>query len=147
VIVILIKDVKGLGKSGDVVKVSDGYARNMLLPKGLAGKATDGNVRNLEKQKALLEEKKREEIEAARALAEKLGGINVKILTKSGDSGRLFGSVTSKDIADALKKQHNVNIDRRKIVLDSPIKNIGEHSVEIKIYPEVSAAITVAVEA
>ncbi|MDR3242435.1 MAG: 50S ribosomal protein L9 [Clostridiales Family XIII bacterium] len=146
-IVILIKDVKGLGKSGDVVKVSDGYARNMLLPKGLAGKATDGNVRNLEKQKALLEEKKREEIEAARALAEKLGGINVKILTKSGDSGRLFGSVTSKDIADALKKQHNVNIDRRKIVLDSPIKNIGEHSVEIKIYPEVSAAITVAVEA
>ena len=96
-IVILLKDVKGTGKAGDVVKVSDGYARNMLIPKGMAKEATEGNIRNLEKQKALLAEKRAEEKAAAQALAEKLAGLSTVIRTKGGEGGRLFGSITSKD--------------------------------------------------
>ena len=98
-VVILIKDVKGTGKAGDVVKVSDGYARNMLLPRGLAKEATEGNIRNLEKQKAIAAEKLEEEKAAAKELAEKLEKITVKIKTKGGDTGKLFGSITSKDIS------------------------------------------------
>ena len=101
-IVILNKDVKGTGKAGEVVKVSDGYARNMLIPKGLAQEATEGNVRSLEKQKKLAEDKRAAELAEARKQAEKISGLTVEIVTKSGDGGRLFGSITSKDIADAL---------------------------------------------
>ena len=105
-IVILIKDVKGVGKAGEVVKVSDGYARNMLLPKGFATEATEGNIKNLEKQKAIQEAKKESELAEARAHAEKIGQFKVEIVTKSGEGGKLFGSITSKDIADALESQH-----------------------------------------
>ena len=104
-IVILNRDVKGTGKAGDIVKVSDGYARNMLIPKGYAKEATEGNVRNLEKQKALAAEKKAEEKAAAQALAEKINAASVTIKTKAGEGGRIFGSITSKDIADALADQ------------------------------------------
>ncbi|MDR0570121.1 MAG: 50S ribosomal protein L9 [Clostridiales Family XIII bacterium] len=145
-IVILLKDVKDLGKSGDVVKVSDGYARNMLLPRGMAAQATDGNIRSLEKQKKVLEEQRQRDLQAAQAQAEKIGKLTVEILTKSGESGRLFGSITSKDIADAIKRQHGVDLDKRKILLESPIKTIGETSVEIKLYPEVSATVKVDVK-
>ena len=103
-IVILNRDVKGTGKAGDVVKVSDGYARNLLLPKGYATEATDGNIRSLEKQKAIAAEKKAEEKAAAQAIAEKLGGLTVKIQTKAGENGKVFGSITSKDIAEKLKE-------------------------------------------
>lgn len=144
-IVILNRDVKGTGKAGEVVKVSDGYARNMLLPKGYATEATAGNVRNLEKQKALLEEQKAEEKKAAENLAEKLSKITVKIVTKSGEGGRLFGSITSKDIAEALKEQHGINIDKRKFQMDSPIKIMGKTSVDIKLYFEVMAKLAVEV--
>jgi large subunit ribosomal protein L9 len=135
-----------LGKAGDVVKVSDGHARNLLIPKGIAAEATDGAVRNLEKQKKLNEEKYRKDLAAAHALAERIGGISVKIITKSGENGRLFGSITSKDIADALAEQHKIHIDKRKIVLENPIKNTGPASVEIKVFPEVTAALRVDVE-
>ncbi|MDR2770896.1 MAG: 50S ribosomal protein L9 [Clostridiales Family XIII bacterium] len=145
-IVILKQDCKGLGKAGDVVKVSDGHARNLLIPKGIAAEATDGNIRSLEKQKKLDEEKHKSEFEAAKVLAQRIGGISIKIITKSGEKGRLFGSITSKDIADALAEQHKISVDKRKIALEAPIKNTGQVSVEVKLFPEVSAVLRVNVE-
>lgn len=146
-IVILNKDVKGTGKAGDVVKVSDGYARNMLIPKGLATEATQGNIRHLEKQKAIAAEKKAEEKAAAKEQAEKIGNLTVTIKTKAGDGGRIFGSITSKDIAEGLKSQHGIEVDKKKIQLSSPIKQTGEMSVDIKLYSEVSAELKVKIEA
>ena len=146
-IVILNKDVKGTGKAGDVEKVSDGYARNMLIPKGLATEATQGNIRHLEKQKAIAAEKKAEEKAAAKKQAEKIGKLTVTIKTKAGDGGKIFGSITSKDIAEGLKSQHGIEVDKKKIQLSSPIKQTGEMSVDIKLYSEVSAELKVKVEA
>lgn len=146
-IVILNKDVKGTGKAGDVVKVSDGYARNMLIPKGLATEATQGNIRHLEKQKAIAAEKKAEEKAAAKKQAEKIGKLTVTIKTKAGDGGKIFGSITSKDIAEGLKSQHGIEVDKKKIQLSSPIKQTGEMSVDIKLYSEVSAELKVKIEA
>ena len=121
-IVILNKDVKGTGKAGDVVKVSDGYARNMLIPKGLATEATQGNIRHLEKQKAIAAEKKAEEKAAAKEQAEKIGNLTVTIKTKAGDGGKIFGSITSKDIAEGLKSQHGIEVDKKKIQLSFTYK-------------------------
>ena len=146
-IVILNRDVKGTGKAGDVVKVSDGYARNMLLPKGYATEATDGIIRNLEKQEAIAAEKKAEEKAATQQTAEKIGALSVEIKTKAGEGGKIFGSITSKDIADALKDQHKITVDKKKIQLDSPIKQTGEITVEIKLYTEVNAKLKVIVTA
>lgn len=142
-VVILLKDVKGTGKAGEVVKVSDGYARNMLIPKGLAKEATEGNIRSLEKQKAIAEEKREEQKAAAQKQAEKIAEITLNIKSKGGDSGKLFGSITSKDIAEALEKQENIKIDKKKIVLDNPIKQTGETQVVLKLFPEVSATLKV----
>ena len=146
-IVILNRDIKGIGKAGDVVNVSDGYARNMLLPKGYATEATEGNIRSLKKQKAIAAEKKAEEKAAAQQTAEKIGKVSVEIKTKAGEGGRIFGSITSKDIADALKVQHNITVDKKKILLDSPIKQTGEMTVEIKLYTDVNAKLKVVVNA
>ncbi|MCI7619669.1 MAG: 50S ribosomal protein L9 [Firmicutes bacterium] len=146
-IVILNRDVKGTGKAGDIVKVSDGYARNMLIPKGYAKEATEGNVRNLEKQKAMAAEKKAEEKAAAQALAEKVNAASVTIKTKAGEGGRIFGSITSKDIADALADQQKLTVDKKKIQLDNPIKQTGELTVDIKLYPEVMAKLKVIITA
>lgn len=146
-IVILNRDIKGTGKAGDVVNVSDGYARNMLLPKGYATEATEGNIRSLKKQKAIAAEKKAEEKAAAQQTAEKIGKVSVEIKTKAGEGGRIFGSITSKDIADALKAQHNITVDKKKILLDSPIKQTGEMTVEMKLYTDVNAKLKVVVNA
>ena len=146
-IVILNRDIKGTGKAGDVVNVSDGYARNMLLPKGYATEATEGNIRSLKKQKAIAAEKKAEEKAAAQQTAEKIGKVSVEIKTKAGEGGRIFGSITSKDIADALKAQHNITVDKKKILPDSPIKQTGEMTVEIKLYTDVNAKLKVVVNA
>ena len=146
-IVILNRDVKGTGKAGDVVKVSDGYARNMLLPRGYAKEATEGNIRSLDKQKAIAAEKKAEEKAAAQARAEEINKISVKISTNVGDSGKIFGSLTSKDIAEALNAQHGMDLDKKKIQLSSPIKQTGETAVDIKLYQEVTAQLKVIVEA
>ena len=144
-LVILNKDVKGTGKAGDIVKVSDGFARNMLFPKGLATEATDNNVRSLEKAKAAEAQRKAEEKAAAQELAKKLEDVKVVIKTKSGEGGRLFGSITSKDIADETKKQTGIVIDKKKIQLSSPIKNMGKFDIKVKLYPEVVGVLTVEV--
>ena len=145
-IVILKRDVKGTGKTGDVVMVSDGYARNMLLPKGLAEEATKNNVHTLEKAKEKREEEERQARANAEKQAEEMKNMRVEIITKAGEGGKLFGSITTKDIADALKEQHGLNIDKRKIVLDQPIKEVGVKRVKVKIYPEITATIAVEVK-
>ena len=145
--VILNKDVKGTGKAGDVVTVSDGYARNMLIPRGLATEATQSNSRQLEKQKAIAAEKKAEEKAAAQELAEKLNKASIKMKIKAGEGGRIFGSITSKDIADAINMQLGMDIDRKKVKLDAPIKQVGQTDVDMRLYQDVNAKIKVIIEA
>ena len=146
-IVILNKDVKGTGKAGDVVKVSDGYARNMLIPRGLATEATQGNIRHLEKQKAIAAEKKAEEKAQAQQQAEKIQKASVLIKTKAGEGGKIFGSITSKDILEALREQHGIDIDKKKFQMDAPLKQTGETGVDIKLYQDIIARLTVIIEA
>lgn len=141
--VILLEDVKSLGKRGDMVNVADGYARNYLFPRNLAIEATEGSIKQLEQEKATMEKKKQKEIETAKKIAEKLSNMTVTIKVKSGENGKLFGSVTSKDVADALKTQCKINIDKRKIELDEPIKSLGNYAVEVKLAPEVQTKLTV----
>ena len=145
--VILVQDVKGIGKAGTVAKVSDGYARNMLLPRGLAKEATDANLKALERENALRAARFAEDQESAKEIAKNIALLKVKIETKSGEGGRLFGSITSKDIADALKEQHGIEIDKKKMLLDSPIKQAGEHTVEVKLFQDVTAKLRVVIEA
>ncbi|WP_035293102.1 50S ribosomal protein L9 [Clostridium sp. KNHs214] len=142
--VILLKDVKGLGKSGDVANTSDGYARNYLFPKNLAKEATDGNVKELNLRKEVERKRKLEEMQKAQKLAADLKGKEVKIVAKAGEGGRLFGAITSKDIAEAMNKQYHIEIDKKKIVSDT-IKQEGVYQVEVKVYPEVSTKIKVVV--
>ena len=145
-IVILKKDVKGTGKAGDVVKVSDGYARNLLLPKGLAEEATKNNVHSLEKARAKREEEEAQARAEAEKQAEEMKKMRVTIVTKAGEGGKLFGSITTKDIAEALKEQCGINVDKRKVVLDQPIKEVGVTRVKVKIYPEITDTIAVEVK-
>lgn len=143
--VILLKDLKGTGKKGEVVNVSDGYARNFLFPKGVAKEATDGNVKVLKEQKTAQKIKEDQQLEEAKELAVKMGELIVTLFSKAGEGGRLFGSVTSKDIAEALNKKHGIKVDKRKILLDEPIKVLGATNVKIKVHPEVTAQIKVQV--
>ena len=144
--VILLQDIKSLGKAGDVANVSDGYARNMLLPKGLVKEATPANLRQLEREKKEMAERRAENLEAAQALAEKIAALEIKFMTKGGEGGRLFGSITSKDISEKLTEEHKIEIDRRKFVLDTPIKQTGEHIIDIKLFQNVTAKLKVIVE-
>ena len=144
-IVILKRDVKGTGKAGDVVKVSDGYARNMLLPKGLAEEATKNNVHTLEKAKEKREEEEKQARAAAEKQAEEMKSMRVVINTKAGEGGKLFGSITSKDVAEAMNEQLGKNIDKKKIDMDGPIKQLGTFEVTVKLYSEVKGKIKVEV--
>ena len=135
--VILLQEVKKLGKKGDVINTSDGYARNYLFPRNLAQEATDSNLHVLNAKKETERRKKLAELEAAQKIAQDLKNKEVKITAKSGDNGRLFGAITSKDVAELIKKQYNVEIDKKKIVMDT-IKQAGTFEIEVKIYPEVS---------
>lgn len=144
--VILQQDVKGIGKAGQMVQVSDGHARNLLIPKGLAKEATPVNLRELERNKAAYEARRAVDQESARELASKLSNLTVTIVTKGGEAGRLFGSVTAKDISDALMEQHGIEADKRKIVLNNPIKQTGEHMVEIKLYQDIAATLRVNIQ-
>ncbi|ETK00377.1 ribosomal protein L9 [Eubacterium nodatum ATCC 33099] len=145
-VVILKRDIKGTGKAGDIVKVSDGYARNMLIPKGWAIEATKGNINTLEKVKAKQAEEEAARKASAQELAKKIEEIEVCIDTKAGEGGRLFGSITSKDVCEALKTQHNIIIDKKKLQMRQPIKALGTFSVKIKLYQDVSAELTVKVK-
>jgi len=138
--IILLDDIKGVGKKEEIVNASDGYARNFLFPRKLAQEATEVNLHILNQKKEYARRKKLAEIEEAQMLAESIKGIEVKIITKSGDNGKLFGSITTKDIAEALNKQHNVSVDKKKLSVDI-IKQLGTYDVEVKIYPEISTKI------
>ena len=145
--VILLSDVKGIGKKGQLVKASDGYARNYLFPKNLAKEATEANIKILEKQAAAAAEKKAEEKEAALKLKKQIEESKpIVIKSKAGDGGKLFGAITGKDIADAFEKEYGIVLDKKKVVLDSPIKTVGNTTVELKLYPEISAKLKVNIE-
>lgn len=144
--VILKKDVKGTGKAGEVVKVSDGYARNKLIPGGFAMEATPANKKAIEREKAKAKEKFEAEKAAAEEFARRLTDKIVVVKTKVGDNGRLFGSITSMDIAAAIKEQLNEDIDKRKIVLSKPIKETGVETIEIKLFQDVSAKVVIKIE-
>ncbi|HHU77955.1 MAG: 50S ribosomal protein L9 [Caldicoprobacterales bacterium] len=144
--VILLKDVKGQGKQGDVVKVSDGYARNYLFPNNLAVEATKSNLNELKTRKAADDKRRQTELDKARKQAEAISNLEVVVTAKSGESGKLFGSVTNKEIADVLKEKHGIDIDRKKIVLSEPIRSLGSYQLEVKVYPEVTARLKVRVD-
>ncbi len=144
--VILTKDVEGWGTIGDIIEVKDGFARNYLIPKGLAYPATDNYVRmvqNILQQKARKLEKEKEK---ALQIAEKIDGVEIVLKKKVGITGKLYGSVTAADIAEAVKEQHGVEIDRKKIMLRNPIRDIGIYTIKIRLHPQVSATIKVNVQ-
>ncbi len=142
--VILLSDVKNLGKKGEVVNTSDGYARNFLFPRKLAQEATADNLHILNAKKETERRKKLAEIEEAQRIAEKLKNKEIKIVTKTGDNGRLFGAITSKDVAELINKQYGTQIDKKKIVMDT-LKLVGSYDIEVKIYPEVSTKMKVVI--
>lgn len=141
--VILTQDVKGQGKKGQLVNVSDGYARNFLLPKGLATEATNSNLNVLKGKKESLEFKIKTETEEANKIVEKMKDITVEIKAKAGDNGKLFGSVTSKDVADALTAQHHIKLDKKKFVMPDGIKVLGVTEVTVKVYTGINGTLKV----
>lgn len=143
--VILKSDVKGTGNKGQICEVADGYARNFLFPKGLALAATEGNIQELANKKAFEEKRKDKEKQVALDLAAKLQPLIVEVGAKTGEGGRLFGSVTNKEIADTLKKKYSLDVDKRKLELKEPIKTLGTYSVHAKLHPDVSAEFRVQV--
>ncbi len=141
--VILLQDVKSLGKKNDIVNVSDGYARNMLLPQKLGVLATPKNLNDLKLQKANEEKVAKEALEAARAFAKELETKQVIVTLKTGEGGRIFGSITTKEIAEAAKSQLGMEIDKKKIVLANSIKTLGVTEVPVRIHPKVTGSLKV----
>lgn len=141
--VILLKDVKGLGKAGDLVNAKTGYARNFLFPNKSAIEATPGNLKAWKEETKTQEAQRKAEKEEALKIKEKIEKVSLEIKGKGGEGGRLFGSITSKDIGEALKSQHKIDIDRRKIELKENIKTAGVTSVEVRVYPEITASLKV----
>ena len=144
--VILKENIETMGQIGDIVKVAPGYARNYLLPKGLAIEATDKNAKALEHAKRQMAYKKNKALEAAKLIAAKLEGVTVALTHQAGEEGKLFGSVTTMEIAAFLKEQ-GLEVDRKKMVLADPIKQLGNYTVPVKIHPEVTANLKIAVSA
>lgn len=145
--VILTQDVKGQGKKGQMVKVSDGYARNYLLPKGLATEATKSNINVLKGKKESLEYKIKTETQEAESIAERMKSIELIVSAKAGEGGKLFGSITSKDVADALTAQEHIKLDKKKFVMpDGGIKTLGVTSITVKLYTGVTGELKVNVQ-
>ncbi|MCA0988789.1 50S ribosomal protein L9 [Guptibacillus algicola] len=140
--VIFLEDVKGKGKKGEVKNVADGYARNHLLKNNLAVEANNANMKQLKAKQRSDEKKAQEELEKAKALKGTIESLEVEISTKSGEDGRLFGSITSKNIAEELKN-HDIKVDKRKIELDEPIRSLGYTNVPIKLHQDVTAKVKV----
>ena len=143
--VILLEDVKSLGKKGETVNVSDGYARNMLFPKKLGVEATPKNLNDLKLQKANQAKIAQEQLDAAKAFAEVLATKEIILAIKVGEGGKTFGSVSSKEIAEELNKQYGLNVPKQKIVLEEPIKTFGVHRVKAKLYQDIAGEILVQV--
>lgn len=143
--VILTQDVKAQGKKGQIIEVSDGYAKNFLLKKGLAIEATAQALNDLKGKEAAKQHQIEVDRRNAKDIAQKLTAISVKIKGTAGADGRFYGSITAKDIAQALQEQHGIEIDRRKLQLDAPIKAFGSYSIEIKLYPEVTGKVQLVV--
>ena len=143
--VILLQDVKGQGKKGEMINVSDGYARNFLFPRKLAMEATTDAINSKNIQDAAARRREAEECAAADALRKQLKEMPVRLQAKAGTGGRLFGSITTKEISEALKAQYGVDIPKAKLVQEEPIKSFGTFEVKAKLYPEIQGAITVVV--
>ena len=141
--VIFLKDVKGKGKKGEVKNVADGYAHNFLLKQGLAVEANPSNVSSLNAQKKKEEKLAAEELAEAKQLKAKIDEITVELTATSGEGGRLFGSITSKQIAEELQKKHSIKVDKRKIELEDAIRSLGVTKVPVKLYPDVTATLNV----
>ena len=140
---ILLEDVKGVGKKGDIVNKNDGYAINFLIPKKLAVEATNANLNDLELKKKSEAKRKKEELEEAQRLGAELNDKVVKVKVKAGENGKVFGSVTNKEIASALLEQTGIDIDKKKISFDDPIKMVGRRIVKVKLHPQVTVELTV----
>ncbi|NBN89561.1 MAG: 50S ribosomal protein L9 [Actinobacteria bacterium] len=145
--VILRSDVKGLGKRGDVVSVSDGHARNFLLPRGLAIGASEGAVAQAAAMRKARDNKERASREAAQEVASRLGSATVSVTAKAGNEGRLFGSVTTTDLAKAIAAQTGIEVDKRDIEIDAPIRTVGRHSVSVRLFHDVSSTVSIDVAA
>lgn len=144
--VILTTDVPKLGKQGDVVQVSDGYARNYLLPRNMAIEASAARLQELEQKNQQLEKRRKKEEQMAQSIKEQIEGQTFVVKVKSGESGKLFGAVTSKEIADAIKARYKVDIDKKRIEIKEPIKQLGEYPVRIRLHQKAIADVTVRVE-
>ncbi|MDQ1382800.1 MAG: large subunit ribosomal protein [Actinomycetota bacterium] len=145
--IVLRDDVDNLGKKGDLVEVADGYARNYLVPRGLALKASSGSQKQADAMRRNREARERRDRESAQTLAAQFEGRTITIKARAGGEGRLFGSVTASDIAEAVQKQTGVDIDRRKLTLDEPLKELGGVDLHVRLHPDVDATIHVEVEA
>lgn len=145
--VILMEDVKSLGKKGEIVNVSDGYARNMLLPKKLGVEATPANLNSLKLKKANDDKVAQEALEAAQAFKKQVDAGSVKIAIKAGENGKVFGSVSAKEIADAAKEQLGFELDKKKFAMDGPIRELGTFRVPVRLHPKVMAELAVEVTA
>ncbi len=144
--VILLEDVKNVGKKGEVVKVNDGYARNVIIKKKLGLEATSKNLNDLKLRKANDDKIAAENLEAAKELAKKIEASKIKLAIKMGSGGKSFGSVSSKEIAEEVKKQLDLDVDKKKVLLKEPIKTAGEYDVNIKLHTQVTATLKVIVE-
>lgn len=143
--IILLQDEKKLGKKGDIIEASEGYARNYILPKKIGVEATPKNMNDLKLQKANESKIAQEQLDAAKALAAELESKQVVVKIKAGEGGKAFGSVSSKEIAAAFKEQHGIEIDKKKIQLPESLKNFGSYEVSIKLHPQVTGKLTVKV--
>jgi large subunit ribosomal protein L9 len=141
--IILQKEVDKLGAPGDIVQVADGYARNYLIPRGLASPASKGAVRHAERLKVGHEERLRRVKEEAEALAARLAKAPIRIAAQAGDDGRLFGSITAQDVAEEVSRSLEQQVDRRRVHLEEPIRSLGAHQVRVHLHPEVDASVTV----
>ena len=143
--IILLQDEKKLGKKGDIIEASEGYARNYILPKKIGVEATPKNLNDLKLHKANDEKLAKEQLDAAKALAAELETKQIVVKIKAGEGGKAFGSVSTKEISTACKEQHNIEIDKKKIVLPEALKNCGSYEVAIKLHPQVTGKVTVKV--
>lgn len=141
--VVLTQEVRGLGSPGDVLDVADGYARNFLIPKKFALKATDGVLAQVDRIRRTREVREVKSLEQAKGIADQLGALTVRVPAKAGEGGRLFGQITMRQVAEAISKAGGPKVDPKRIVTSSPLKSLGEHTLALRLHPEVEATVTV----